>query len=91
MAYYVTWLPLYDRFVVTDSADSPDAYGYCDFAIGHFPRTKDHVAKAARQIVAEWKSVRNEYDQSRWVYLFGEGLISTEEAEKMAEKVWPET
>ena len=36
VAYYVTWLPYCDRFVVTASADSPGALGYCDFALGSF-------------------------------------------------------
>jgi hypothetical protein len=35
-AYYVAWLPYYDRYVVTASADCPDAFGYCDFALGAF-------------------------------------------------------
>src|SRR5690349_12416750 len=35
-AYSVTWLPYYDRFVVTASADCPDMFGYCDFALGAF-------------------------------------------------------
>ena len=36
VAYYVAWLPYYDRFVVTASADCPEGFGYCDFAIGSF-------------------------------------------------------
>jgi hypothetical protein len=32
--YNLVWLPTYDRFVLTYSADSPDAFGYCDFALG---------------------------------------------------------
>jgi hypothetical protein len=35
-AYSVTWLPGFDRHVVTYSADSPDALGYFDFALGSF-------------------------------------------------------
>ena len=36
MAYYVAWLPYYDRFVVTASAYCPESFGYCDFALGAF-------------------------------------------------------
>ena len=64
---------------VTDSADSPDAYGYCDFAIDHFAQTDDHIVEAARRIVVEWKFVSDNYEQSHWADLFGEGLISTEQ------------
>jgi hypothetical protein len=90
VAYHVTWLPLYDRFVVTESADSPDMYGYCDFAIAHFAQTDDHIGEAARQIVAEWQHVYNSFEQSRWANLFWEGLISNQQAEKMADEVWPD-
>src|SRR6516164_1969152 len=33
-------LPYYDRYVVTASADCPDAFGYCDFALGAFALTR---------------------------------------------------
>ena len=50
VAYHVTWVPIYDEYVVTQSADSPDAFGYCDFAIGRFPKTDDFVTAAAKEI-----------------------------------------
>jgi hypothetical protein len=34
--YYVTFVPYYERYVVTRSRESPDAYGYCDLPIDHF-------------------------------------------------------
>ena len=34
--YHLVWLPGFDRWVLTYSADSPDAMGYCDFALGAF-------------------------------------------------------
>ena len=50
VAYHVTWVPIYNEYVVTQSADSPDAFGYCDFAIGRFPKTDDFVTAAAKEI-----------------------------------------
>jgi hypothetical protein len=35
MAYHATEVPAFGRVVVTASADSPDTFGFCDFAIGH--------------------------------------------------------
>ncbi len=35
-AYYVTWIPYYDRFVVTVSADSKDFCGFEDLLLGSF-------------------------------------------------------
>jgi len=32
--YHLIWLPGFDRWVLTYSADSPDAMGYCDIALG---------------------------------------------------------
>jgi hypothetical protein len=49
VAYYVTWLPHYDRFVVTASADCADGFGYCDFVIGP-------IKEGARRVVCgDWK------------------------------------
>jgi len=50
VAYHVTWVPICDEYVVTQSADSPDAFGYCDFAIGYFLKTDDFVTAAANEI-----------------------------------------
>lgn len=55
VAYYLTWLPVYDRFVVTASADCPDGFGYCDFAIGAFGQDKP-IKEGARDVVCgDWK------------------------------------
>ena len=88
VAYHVTWVPLYEAYIVTQSADSPDAYGYCDFAIGHFSKTDDFVFKAAEEIRGDWAWLRDQYCQSRWAYLFDEGLISEKTAIQIAEEVW---
>jgi hypothetical protein len=90
VAYYVTWVPIYDVFVVTASADSPDAFGYCDFAIGHFPNTKEFVAEAAQRIKADWTWQHSSWDQQRWAYLFDTGLIDGETADRLAKEVWGE-
>lgn len=88
VAYHVTWLPLYDEYVVTQSADCPDVFGYCDIAIGHFPATKDFVAAAADEIHGDWAWLHRTYSQSRWVYLFDAGLIDEATAIRIREEVW---
>lgn len=88
VAYHVTWVPMYDEYVVTQSADSPDAFGYCDFAIGHFPKTDDFVTAAAAEIRNDWEWQRDEFSQSRWAYLFGNGLIDEPTAIRIREEVW---
>ena len=89
MAYYVTWLPHYDRYVVTASADCPDLFGYCDFALGAFVM-KTPIKKGARKIIVDdWANRHCAGEQPRWAYLFSAELISEQEAEAWAEQVWP--
>lgn len=89
-AYYVTWVPYYDRCVVTCSADSPDRFGYCDVALGHFgPDEALDLEKACRRIVTrDWRRQRIHYHQERWWYLFLDGRIDEEEANAWADAVW---
>jgi hypothetical protein len=86
VSYHVTWLPLYDTHVVTQSADCPDAFGYCDFAIGHF--SPDGTASAVDIIKQDWAWSLDEWCQPRWQELFLPGLIDADEAERMADEVW---
>jgi hypothetical protein len=68
VAYHVTWVPIYDQYVVTQSADSPDVDGYCDFAIGKFSVTKDFISETVRVIEVDWQWLKDQCSQSRWVY-----------------------
>ena len=88
VAYHVTWVPIYDEYVVTQSADSPDAFGYCDFAIGHFPKTDDFVTAAAKEIKKNWEWQRDKFCQYRWAYLFDNGLIDEATAIRLREEIW---
>jgi hypothetical protein len=89
VAYHVTWLPHYDRFVVTASADCPDGFGYCDFALGAFGRDTPIKEGARRVVCDDWHDQWSGWEQQRWAYLFNTGLISHEEAAAWAEQVWP--
>jgi hypothetical protein len=87
-AYHVTWVPCYDAYAVTGSADSTDALGYCDFALGSFRREED-VVRAAGQILKDnWATQRSEFDQQRWAYVFDVGLIDESAAERLADEAW---
>ena len=88
VAYYVTWLPYYDRFVVTASADSPEALGYCDFALGSFGIETPIKEGSSAIIRSDWEVQHDGWDQRRWVYLFRTGLISAAEANALADAVW---
>mgnify|MGYP003978732771 CR=1 FL=1 len=88
VAYHATWVPIYNEYVVTQSADCPDAYGYCDFAIGHFSETNNFVAEAAREIKEDWEWQRDQFCQSSWAYLFRSGLIDKATSLRLREEVW---
>lgn len=86
-AYHVTWLPGYDASVVTASADSPDAHGYCDRAVGRFSGRSDFVESTARVLAAYWLSQRDAGQES-WAYLFDEGALDERAADRIADAVW---
>ena len=88
VAYHVTWVPLYDKYIVTESADSPDAHGYCDFAIGSFGPSDDFVREAANEIENDWGWQRNQFCQFARAYLFETGLIDEMTAYEIRGKVW---
>jgi len=90
VAYYVTWLPVYDVFVVTESADSPDTLGYCDRALSWFDADTPLEAGAKRAIAGDWQRQHNEWEQEHWQHFLDEGLISTEAAWAWAAEVWGE-
>jgi hypothetical protein len=93
-AYYTTWVPSYERFVVTYSADCPDVFGYADIAIGQFEAKEGLKDGSHRIIVKDWKYQRNDCSQERWGYLFGTGLVGEGEGEgeaaAWADEVWGE-
>ena len=87
-AYYATYMPFYEVYVVTSSNDGPDAYGYADLAMGHFSPEEPILASAHRIITENWQRQHKEYDHEEWAYLFGTGLVDEETAYAWREEVW---
>ena len=86
----LVWTPIYERFVVTASADCPDAFGYADFALGHFGRD-DNVGQSVIEIIKrDWTMQRDECSQERWEALIRTGLIKEAAVELLADQVWPQ-
>lgn len=85
--YFVARIPGYEVCIVTGSADSPDANGYCDFALGWYLGGVSDVDKAGESIRAWWKS-QEQSGQQRWVCLFGTGAVDETTAERWADEVW---
>ena len=88
VAYYVAWLPIYDVYIVTESADSPDTFGYCDRALGWFGLDTPLEEGAKRVIAGDWRHQHDSWDQHHWEHFWEEGLISSADAWAWAAEIW---
>jgi len=88
VAYTLVWIPVFERYVVTASADGPDAFGYADFALGSFDAAADWRMKAKEIIAGDWRMQSDTYGQAPWIYLFDSGAISDAEALDWRSEVW---
>jgi hypothetical protein len=87
-SYYVTYLPGFDKFVITASRDGPDTWGCADHAIGVANGGRSPIG-GARQAIAEfWRLQVIEWEQPRWAGVFGEGLIDAKTANVWADEIW---
>ena len=87
-AYHITYLPTFNKFVVTASRDGPDAFGCSDHAIGFADGDLNHI-EAARELITEfWLGQASSFDQQRWAHIFNEGLIDDNTANEWADEVW---
>ena len=89
--YHLVLLPGFDRYVITASADSDDAYGVTDFALGWFPKDGDRVECVKEALIRFWRGGTYGWDQYRWEYVSWPGEISEETANRWADEAWPET
>lgn len=89
MAYHATAVPAYKAVVVTASADGTDAFGFTDFAIGHFSADVNLIVGAKEVITGAWADQAAD-GQGRWAYLFEEALVNADQANEWADQVWPD-
>jgi hypothetical protein len=87
-AYHLIYVPGYERWVVTASQDGDDAWGCTDQAIGFFGGGGERIGRAGAVIRSYWQRRRSENESWPWCYLFDEGLVSRETAEKWRQRVW---
>jgi hypothetical protein len=89
--YHLTWVPLYERYVVTVSADSPEGLsGYTDLALGSFGQAEDVENCVRAIVVGDWYGQHMEWDQAQWSDIVETGLISAETLTRWAAEVWGE-
>jgi hypothetical protein len=84
-------VPLYERYVVTVSADSPEGLcGYTDLALGAFGASEDVENCVSAIVVSDWYEQSLEWNQAEWTDIVETGLISTETLMRWAAEVWGE-
>jgi hypothetical protein len=83
--YYLSWVPVYKRYVVTYSVDWEPG----DVAIHHFAANAGRLRGLKRAITSHWNSFRYEYDQEPWERAETTELVSAEVAKAWADEVWP--
>jgi hypothetical protein len=88
VSYHLVWVPIYERFVVTASADCPDAFGYADFALGHFSRNDPVGQSVIRIIKRDWTMQRNECSQERWETVIHTGLVKEAAVNLITDQIW---
>ena len=86
-SYFATYLPVFDRFIVTASQDCPDMRGVTDLAIGSFAADRDLVT-GAREVISAWWAMQRDHDQDRFAYVWSEGRVALEQANHWADTVW---
>ena len=89
-AYYLTYLPVFDHYVVTLSQDSPDMWGYTDLAIAHFAKAEPLKEQLHRALTGWWRTAyrRNFIDRPA-VCFSRAGSLSREDFEAWRSELWP--
>jgi hypothetical protein len=88
VAYKATYVPGFDRTVVTASADCTEVFGVCDIAIGAFGPEVSILQGTRDIIVNHWTWQQDEWGQARWAYLLDTVLVGEAEAQAWADEVW---
>jgi hypothetical protein len=89
--YRVSFVPGYDRYVVTGSRDTDDIYGYNDTSLGHFGLDEDVVEGCIRCLRTEWEMcVAAQCDRPETIYSVG-GVVPGPRLDAFLEELWPST
>jgi len=88
-AYHLAYVPGFDRYVVTVSADCAELYDYPDIAVQHFGPLSglDLLHRTKEAIVSHWGDQAGRC-VSRWAELVEAGEIDEATAQRMADEVW---
>jgi hypothetical protein len=90
-SYHVTWIPYYDRFLVTASSDSKDLFGFEDLSLGSFAGSSKKGADLAgiRKAVLRFWNHHVSYGFEPWEGLTASGAIKATTVLAWRSRVWP--
>ena len=87
-AYHATYIPGFDKYLVTASQDSDDQWGVTEIAIGWFA-SNVQIEEGCKQVLTTWWAAqRDGWGQARWADVWGTGEISDKTAYSWDESVW---
>jgi hypothetical protein len=87
-AYHITFIPGFEKYIVTSSRDGDDAWECTDHAIGIGDPSEDPINVSRRLLTEFWS--HQPAEQARWAYLVDVGLIDHKTADEWANDVWGE-
>lgn len=88
IAYHRTWMPVFDRYVVTASEPTDGPNGYCDFALGSFADVPDWPTLAGETIYQDWLTQFGFWWRKHRAEVSATGIIPFEFADELAERAW---
>jgi hypothetical protein len=89
-SYHVTWIPYYERFLVTASSDSKDLFGFEDLSLGSFTGSSQRGAdlgKIRARILSFWQEHRD-HEFEAWEGLSKPGAIKETTVLAWRSRVW---
>jgi len=85
--YRATWVPGFDKVVITGSTDSEELYGHTDFALGYCEPGETLVTDIGKILKDWWLEQRQEWDQAPWS-LIDAGIIDECTANRLRDEAW---
>jgi hypothetical protein len=86
ISYYLTWVPGYDRYVVSRAVSGTAATG--DAALGHFGTDVPRLEGLRDILVAGWAQLAHE-GAGRWSSIRSTGQLTFQLIEAWADLIWP--
>jgi hypothetical protein len=89
-SYHVTWIPYYDRFLVTASSDSKDLFDFEDLELGSFAGSSEPGVdlREIRDIITGFWQEHQSNDFEAWEGVSKVGVIKGGTARAWRSRVW---